>query len=139
LFGKLGMTADDARAVDNQLLRHAATWDRLDIVKYLFEKVGLNVKDVRTYGHNSLNNAVHNAHEDVVVYLISQVKSMTVADVNAVRDENIRRCVGQGFDRGKRVADYLHRFKYDHLGKPRRPRLTCKRVLALLKKETLTK
>lgn len=133
LFGKLGMTADDARADDNYLFSRAATWCRLDIIKYLFEKLGFTAKDVRVRDHNALNNAVHNAHYDVVVYLISQVKGMTVADVNAVREDNIRHCVACSFCHGPNTKDYLHRIKYDHLGKPRNPRLTCKRVLALTK------
>ena len=63
------LTAEDARARNNEALYNASENGFLDVVRVLCEEFGLTVDDVRAY---PLQNALENEHHDIVAYLCAR-------------------------------------------------------------------
>lgn len=98
LFGVVGLTAEDARANDNEALWNAARFGGplFQSVAYFFESVKLTVDDFRAVNNRILRDCLPRDDNDVLVkYLFKRVR-LTANDARANGNEALRMAARNG-------------------------------------------
>jgi len=70
VVGQFGLTAEDARSVDNYALRWSCVYGHLQITQWFVEYFGLTTEDARSINNDALQWSCKNGHLHVAQWLV---------------------------------------------------------------------